>query len=113
MSMTRMEEIKYYVDFVHDVAFPNTLVIWIATCGCTGNSQAEGIQFGIDETWDRVKEKELGIVLDKRYLCNQKPRAIHATHGCGGAVLGVLARMVFRLLHFINDYINFNRVDSI
>lgn len=113
MNMTRMEEIKYYVDFVHDVAFPNTLVIWIATCGCTGNAKEDGIQFGIDETWDRVKEKELGIVLDKRYLCNQKPRAIHATHGCGGAVLGVLARMIFQLLHFINDEINFNQVDSV
>jgi hypothetical protein len=50
MNMTRMEEIKYYVDFVHDVAFPNTLVIWIATCGCTGNAEEDGIQFGIDET---------------------------------------------------------------
>jgi len=113
INMTIMEEIKYYVDFVHDVAFPNTLVVWIATCGCTETVQADKSQLWIDETWELVKEKELGIVLDKRYLCNQKPRAIHTTHGCGGSVLGVLARMVFRLLHFINDEINFNRVDSI
>lgn len=101
INMTTAEEIEYYVDFVHDVAFPNTLVIWIATCGCDRKDV-----MGVEETWDRVKERELGIVLDKRFLCNQKPRAMHTTHGCAGPVLVVLARMVFRLLHFINDEIN-------
>jgi hypothetical protein len=33
-NMTQREEIEYYVNFVHEVAFPETLVIWIATCGC-------------------------------------------------------------------------------
>jgi len=87
INMTTTEEIDYYVDFIHDVAFPDTLVIWIATCGC---GRTRNDEMGIEETWDRVKEKELGIVLDKRYLCHRKPRALHATHGCFGGVTRII-----------------------
>ena len=100
-NMTLREEIEYYVNFVHDVAFPETLVIWIATCGCNIKEDRKG-GGDINEIWDVVKQKDLSIVLDKRFLCNTKPQEMPAGHGCAGPLVNVLARMVLHLLHYIN-----------
>lgn len=102
--MTTVGEIEYYIKFVHDVAFPNTLVLWIATCGCTPITTFDK---EIQETWELVQERELSVALDKRFLCHQKPTALADEHGCSGPVLNVLAQMVFRMLHNINDEVYF------
>jgi hypothetical protein len=106
-NMTQREEIEYYVNFVHEVAFPETLVIWIATCGCDKSRKDGGdIKGGKDikkGMWDVVKQKDLSIVLDKRLLCKKKHPELPAGHGCAGPMMNVLARMVLQLLHYIND----------
>lgn len=107
INMTLQDEISYYVHWVHEIAFPETIIIWVATCGCTKGGSNDMV--GVEETLDLVREKELGVVLDKRYLCDKKPRDIHAGHGCAeGPVMNVLGRMIFRLL----DYIDQNNVSQ-
>ena len=97
-NMTQQEEIQYYVDWVHEVAFPDVLVVWVATCGCDGKVDLE---VGIEETLTLVRRQPLAIVLDKRYLCHTKPRKMPSGHGCSGPVLTVLGRMLGVLLEHV------------
>ena len=48
-----------------------------------------------------VKQKDLSIVLDKRFLCKKKKSS--GTLCLAGPAMNVLARMVLHMLHYIND----------
>jgi len=104
--MSQQEEIEYYVNFVHTVAFPDIPVVWVATCGCNGSGSGnlwKNDVVGVEETWELVKKHDLAIVLDKRFLCRERPTEMKVGHGCSGPVTSVLGRMAFALLYALQD----------
>jgi hypothetical protein len=100
-TLTLQEEAQYYVKWVHEQAFPNTLVLWIPACGCHPSS-------GVNETLAYVEKEPLAVVLDKLVLCRTKPDRMEYGHGCAGPVLNVMARMVGTLMIHIKRYNNHN-----
>ena len=102
-NATLADDVRYYVDWVHEVAFPETAVVWIVSCSC-----GDEIAAGIDEALELLREKKWAVVLDKRFLCDTKPKRLHAGHGCSGPVLNVLARMVFRMMEIVDARTTFS-----
>jgi hypothetical protein len=65
-SLTVEEEIHYYVHWVHAVAFPNRLVLWLSACGCAQGGIPDQRQL-MKEMWREVQShyKDAAVLVDK------------------------------------------------
>ncbi len=65
-TLTLKEEIQYYVHWVHAVAFPHHLVLWISACGCSQGGIADKRQL-IQDMWSEVQShyKHTAVLIDK------------------------------------------------
>ena len=65
-NLTVEEEIHYYVHWVHAVAFPNRLVLWLTACGCAFGSIPDQRQL-MKEMWQEVQShyKDAAVLVDK------------------------------------------------
>lgn len=67
-NLTKEEEVDYYVHWVHRVAFPGRLVLWITACGCGHVQHRRNL---IEEMWRKVNEhySSKAVFIDKCVPC--------------------------------------------
>ena len=74
-NLTLEEEIQYYVHWVHAVAFPGRLVLWVAACGCGQGGIPDQRQL-MKDMWREVQShyKDAAVLVDK---CVSGPKQIY------------------------------------
>ena len=67
-TLTLKEEIRYYVHWVHAVAFPHRLVFWISSCGCSQGGIADKREL-IRDMWSEVQSHYKDSAVFNRQVC--------------------------------------------
>ena len=99
VQRTEEEEVQYYVHWIHAVAFPSRLVLWIAACGCEGQPRCQGLTPLMRAMWLEVQKhyRHTAVMIDKCALACAE-HGFPAGHGCKGPLLNVLAQMLHATL---------------
>ena len=98
------EEVRYFVHWVHTVAFPNRLVLWITACGCDQRLRHRGLTPLMRAMWYEVQKeyKEAAVMVDKCILSTAE-FGFPAGHGCRGPLLNVLGQILHATLEQVPE----------
>ncbi|CAE7503813.1 trpt1 [Symbiodinium sp. CCMP2592] len=98
------EEVRYFVHWVHTVAFPDRLVLWITACGCDQRLRQRGLTPLMRAMWYEVQKeyKEAAVMVDKCVLSTAE-FGFSAGHGCRGPLLNVLGQILHATLQQVQE----------
>ncbi|OLP89801.1 hypothetical protein AK812_SmicGene28688 [Symbiodinium microadriaticum] len=98
------EEVRYFVHWVHTVAFPNRLVLWMPACGCEQRLKHRGLSPLMRAMWYEVQKeyKEAAVMVDKCVLSTAE-FGFPAGHGCRGPLLNVLGQILHATVQQVQE----------
>ena len=98
-ELTPQQEVEYYVHWVHAVAFPGRLVLWISACDCEAEDRRRSLNAFMQLMWQEVQAKygHAAVLINKCSLSGAK-FGFSAGHGCKGPLLNVLAQILHATL---------------